>query len=75
PPKPASNDGANTGRSGAVEVPMVGGRAEAVCTICLSELAVGGKRVRVLLACGHSFHGVYVDGTKKRKPRGSTTRS
>uniref|UniRef100_A0A0E0AU21 RING-type domain-containing protein n=1 Tax=Oryza glumipatula TaxID=40148 RepID=A0A0E0AU21_9ORYZ len=42
---------------------MVGGRAEAVCTICLSELAVDGKRVRMLPACRHSFHGAYVDGT------------
>uniref|UniRef100_A0A0E0CP30 RING-type domain-containing protein n=1 Tax=Oryza meridionalis TaxID=40149 RepID=A0A0E0CP30_9ORYZ len=68
PPKPASDDGANTGGSGAAGaasgVAMVGGWAEAECAICLSELADGGgaERVRVLPACGHGFHGACVDG-------------
>ncbi|KAB8088171.1 hypothetical protein EE612_012683 [Oryza sativa] len=67
PPKPSSDDGANTGSSGAASaasgVAMVGGWAEAECAICLSELADGGgERVRVLPACGHGFHGACVDG-------------
>uniref|UniRef100_A0A0E0K2Z1 RING-type domain-containing protein n=1 Tax=Oryza punctata TaxID=4537 RepID=A0A0E0K2Z1_ORYPU len=65
-PKPASDDGANTGSSGAAGAAsgaaMVGGWAEAECAICLSELADGGERVRVLPACGHGFHGACVDG-------------
>lgn len=75
PPRPASDDDANTDRSGAVGaafgVLMVGRWAEVECAICLLELADGG----VLPACGHSFHSTYVDGTKKRKQRGSTTSS
>ncbi|KAF0931669.1 hypothetical protein E2562_005666 [Oryza meyeriana var. granulata] len=66
PPKPASDDGAASASSGAdgaaSGVPMVGGWAEAECAICLSELADGSERVRVLPACGHGFHGACVEG-------------
>uniref|UniRef100_A0A0E0NZ14 Uncharacterized protein n=1 Tax=Oryza rufipogon TaxID=4529 RepID=A0A0E0NZ14_ORYRU len=51
-PKPASDDGANTGQGrSALHLPV---RAEADGAICLSELADGGERVHVLPACGHS---------------------
>ncbi|OEL34502.1 hypothetical protein BAE44_0004473 [Dichanthelium oligosanthes] len=36
--------------------------AESECAICLSELAGGGERVRVLPACGHGFHAACVEG-------------
>ncbi|XP_040377329.1 RING-H2 finger protein ATL79-like [Oryza brachyantha] len=66
PPKPASDHGAASASSEAAGaasgVPMVGGWAEAECAICLSEMADGGERVRVLPACGHGFHGACVEG-------------
>ncbi|KAK1618507.1 hypothetical protein QYE76_024024 [Lolium multiflorum] len=61
PPKPAP-DAVAADCSVEAGVQLAGGWADAECAICLSELAEGGERVRVLPACGHGFHGACVDG-------------
>ncbi|CAL4886416.1 unnamed protein product [Urochloa decumbens] len=63
PSTAADAAGAGAAGSGAGTSAAAGGAwAEAECAICLSELAGGGERVRVLPACGHWFHGACVDG-------------
>ncbi|CAL5020615.1 unnamed protein product [Urochloa decumbens] len=64
PKFPSTAAGAAGAAGAGAGTPAVAGGAwaEAECAICLSELAGGGERVRVLPACGHGFHGACVDG-------------
>ncbi|KAM0825419.1 hypothetical protein ACQ4PT_069572 [Festuca glaucescens] len=63
PPKPVPDAAAaDWSVEDGAGIQLAGGWADAECAICLSELAEGGERVRVLPACGHGFHGACVDG-------------